>query len=129
MSVLNQRQKAMLKIGLLFLLPFLSLFAPVQAYALNEDEKITMLIESVRDTPEGTHFIRNGKAYDVAEAISHLNLKYSKAKVNTAEEFIKYVASGSSVSGEAYLIRYPDGTTVTAAAFFMENLRKLKDAK
>jgi len=107
---------------------FLCVFAPVQAYALSEEEKITMLIESIRDTPEGTHFIRNGKAYDVADAVSHLNLKYSKAKskATTAEEFIKHIASGSSVSGEAYLIRYPDGTTVTAAVFFTERLRGLE---
>ena len=110
---------------------FLCVFAPVQAYALNEEEKITMLIESIRDTPEGTHFIRNGKAYDVADAVSHLNLKYSKAKskATTAEEFIKHIASGSSVSGEAYLIRYPDGTAVTAAVFFTERLRGLEGEK
>ena len=107
---------------------FLCLFAPVQAYAMSEEEKITMLIESVRDTPEGTHFIRNGKAYDVAEAVSHLNLKYSKAKsrIKTAEEFIRHIASGSSVSGEEYLIRYPDETSITAAVFFTERLRGLE---
>jgi uncharacterized protein YlzI (FlbEa/FlbD family) len=111
----------------LFLLLF-SIFVPVQAYALSEEEKITALIESVRDTPEGTQFIRNGKAYDVDEAVSHLKLKYSKAtsSVQTAEAFIKHVASGSSVSGEAYLIRYPDGTTVTSAVFFTERLRGMK---
>ncbi|MDR0247935.1 MAG: DUF5329 domain-containing protein [Burkholderiales bacterium] len=98
---------------------------------MSEEEKITALIESVRDTPEGTQFIRNGKTHSVSDAISHLNLKYSKAKsrVKTAEDFIKHVASGSSVSGEAYLIRYPDGATVTAAAFFTEKLRKLKSEK
>jgi len=113
------------------LVSLLCVFAPVQAYALSEEEKITMLIESVRDTPEGTKFIRNGKAYDVADAVSHLNLKHSKAKsrVTTAEEFIKHVASGSSVSGKAYLIRYPDGTTITTAAFFTERLRGLKDER
>jgi len=107
------------------------LLAPVQAYALSEEDKITMLIESVRDTPEGTHFIRNGKAYDVAEAVSHLNFKYSKAKsrIKTAEEFIQRIASGSSVSGEEYLIRYPDGMTVTAAVFFAERLRGLEEER
>jgi uncharacterized protein YlzI (FlbEa/FlbD family) len=129
MNALNQRRKIVFKAWLLLL--FLSLFAPVQAYALNEEERITVLIESIRETPEGTHFIRNGKAYSVTDAVSHLNLKHSKTKsrVKTAEEFIKHVASGSSVSGEEYLIRYPDGTTVTAATFFMEKLRKLKDVK
>ncbi|MDR2172925.1 MAG: DUF5329 domain-containing protein [Burkholderiales bacterium] len=94
---------------------------------MSEEEKITALIESVKDTPEGTQFIRNGKAHSIAEAISHLNLKYSKAKsrIKTAEDFIKHIASGSSITGEAYLIRYPDGATVTASAFFTERLRKM----
>ncbi|MDR2244008.1 MAG: DUF5329 domain-containing protein [Burkholderiales bacterium] len=98
---------------------------------MGEEEKITALITSIKDTPEGTQFIRNGKAHSVDDAVSHLNLKYSKAKsrIKTAEDFIKHVASGSSVSGEAYLIRYPDGTTITALAFFTERLRKLKGEK
>ncbi|MDR0251025.1 MAG: DUF5329 domain-containing protein [Burkholderiales bacterium] len=131
MNVLNQRRKIVHKVGLVFLLSILSLFAHAQAFAMSEEEKITALIESVRDTPEGTQFIRNGKAHSVSDAISHLNLKYSKAKsrIKTAEDFIKHVASGSSVSGEVYLIRYPDGATVTAAAFFTEKLRKLKSEK
>ena len=119
------------KVWMVVLVSFLCVFASVQAYALSEEEKITMLIESVRDTPKGTHFIRNGEAHDVADAVSHLRLKYSKAKsrVKTAEGFIKHVASGSSVSGKEYLIRYPDGKTVTATAFFMEKLRGLENEK
>jgi uncharacterized protein YlzI (FlbEa/FlbD family) len=129
MNEFVQHRKSEYSVGRLLLLLFLFFFAAVPAYAVSEEEKITMLIESVRDTPEGTQFIRNGKAYSVAEAVSHLNLKYSKTKnrVKTAEDFIKHVASGSSVSGEAYLIRYPDGATVTSEAFFTEKLRNLKD--
>jgi uncharacterized protein YlzI (FlbEa/FlbD family) len=124
----SQHRKSKRNVWGLLLLSFLFFFAAAPAYAISEEKKITMLIESVRDTPEGTRFIRNGKAYNVTETVSHLNLKYSKVKnrVKTAEDFIKHVASGSSVSGEAYLVRYPDGTTVTAAAFFTEKLRKLK---
>ncbi|MDR2209801.1 MAG: DUF5329 family protein [Azoarcus sp.] len=123
----NQCRKIMCWVLLLSL----SFFASAPAHALSEEEKITMIIESIKDTPEGTRFIRNGKAYDVADAISHLNLKRSrtKSRLKTAEDFIKYAASGSSVSGKEYLIRYPDGTTVTTAAFFMEKLRKLKAGK
>lgn len=127
MSGFSRFQRNVCKACLLLLF----IFTPVQAYALSEEEKVTALIESVRNTPEGTRFIRNGKAYDVADAVSHLNLKYSKAKskVKTAEDFIKHVASTSSLSGEAYLIRYPDASTVTAAVFFTERLRKLESEK
>ncbi|MCL2790547.1 MAG: DUF5329 domain-containing protein [Desulfobulbus sp.] len=121
----------MSKIWLPLLVSLVCMLAPAHGYALSGEEQITMLIESVRDAPAGTHFIRNGTAYDVAEAVSHLNFKYSRAKsrVKTAEDFIKYVASKSSVSGEEYLIRYPDGKTVTAAAFFTEKLRVMREER
>ncbi|MDR2710339.1 MAG: DUF5329 domain-containing protein [Burkholderiales bacterium] len=115
----------------MFLCALFCAFAPLQAHAMSEEEKIAALIASVRDTPEGTQFIRNGKAYNVADAVDHLNFKYSKVKsrIKTAEEFITYVASQSSLSGEAYQIRYPDGKTITSETFFTEKLRKLKDEK
>jgi hypothetical protein len=127
MSGFDRHRKIVRRTWPILFLPFLFAFVSVQTYAMSEEEKITALIESVKDTPEGTQFIRNGKAHSIAEAISHLNLKYSKAKsrIKTAEDFIKHIASGSSITGEAYLIRYPDGATVTASAFFTERLRKM----
>jgi hypothetical protein len=116
------------RVWFVFFLPLLFILASFQAHALSEGEKIRIIIESVKDTPKGTQFIRNSKAYSADEVVSHLNLKYSKAKskVKTAEDFIKYVASRSSASEEEYLIRYPDGTTITSAVFFTERLRKLE---
>jgi len=112
-------------------LALLCLFAPLQAHAMSEEQKITLLIQSVKEAPEGTRFIRNGSVYSVDDAVAHLNMKYSKAKsrIKTAEDFIKYVASTSSMSGEAYLVRYPDGNSVTAATFFTEKLRGLNEQK
>ena len=109
-------------------LPPEGLAAPARGHAWSEEEKIALLIESVRDIREGARFIRNGTEYGAAEAAAHLNRKYSRAKsrVKTAGEFIKHVASRSSLSGKEYLIRYPDGTAVTAEEFFMDKLRKLK---
>jgi len=129
MHRLDNLQKIIRAAWLPLLLLFL--FAPVQAHALGEEEKIALLIESVKDTPEGTRFIRNGQAYSAADAASHLTLKYSNtnSRVATAEEFIRQVASSSSMSGKEYLIRYPDGITLTAAAFFMEKLRALENEK
>ncbi|MDR0274022.1 MAG: DUF5329 domain-containing protein [Burkholderiaceae bacterium] len=127
----NQRRKSACKNWLALFALLSCFFVCAQAWAMSEEEKIVALIESVRSTPEGTQFVRNGTAYDVADAVSHLSMKYSKAKsrVKTAEDFIRYVASGSSISGQPYLIRYPDGTAVTAAAFFTERLRKLSEEK
>jgi len=52
-------------------------------------------------------FIRNDKPYSAALARNHLERKYSYAKtrVETADQFIKYVGTASSRSGKPYRIR------------------------
>jgi hypothetical protein len=52
-------------------------------------------------------FIRNGKAYDAAAARSHIRKKYDylRERIRTAEDFIRYAATESSMSGAPYRIR------------------------
>ena len=98
------------------------------AYARNADEaaKIQYLIKSVEDL-QGVKFIRNGSEYDAAKAADHLRFKLKKAgsRVKTAEDFIQ-LCSKSYLSGEAYRMRYPDGTTITAETFFRQRLKEFK---
>jgi len=79
------------------------------------------------ETLQGAVFIRNGSEYDSAKAADHLRRKlgYAGKKVQTAEQFIQYLATGSSMTGKPYKIRFADGRTVESAAFFREQLRKL----
>jgi hypothetical protein len=72
----------------------------------------------------------SGTEYDATEAGKHLRLKLKLAgdRVKTAEDFIKICASRSSLSGDAYKIRLPDGTTVETAPFFRARLREFDDA-
>ena len=74
---------------------------------------------------KGAKFVRNGTEYEAPAAASHLRLKLKAAgrKVKTAEDFIQYCASRSSISGEPYLIRFTDGTTVKSEAFFRNQLK------
>jgi hypothetical protein len=69
-------------------------------------------------------FLRNGSEYDARQAAEHLRLKLKRAgsRVRTAEEFIRLCASRSSISGEAYRLRFPDGRTIDAGQFFHERL-------
>ncbi len=57
-------------------------------------------------------FIRNGKSYDAAEARAHIQKKYDyiRSRVETTEDFIRYAASQSSMSGKPYRIRCGDKT-------------------
>jgi len=52
-------------------------------------------------------FVRNGTEYPPDKARDHLASKYQFAgsRITTAEEFIKYLATESSMSGELYHVR------------------------
>lgn len=94
------------------------------ARALTEAEKIEALIAGVEHLP-GAVFIRNGSQYDGAHAASHLRLKWHNAgrRVKTAEDFIRYCASQSSMSGKKYRIRFADGHSVDSEQYFLQQLK------
>ena len=98
------------------------------AGALSESEKIDQLIAYVSGL-RGALFIRNGKEHSAEDAAEHMQLKRGKAgeRCDTAEEFIRVCASFSSRSGEAYLIRFPDGRTRTAEDVLRERLATMEN--
>lgn len=51
-------------------------------------------------------FIRNGNEYNAEDAEAHLRMKYGRGKryASTTEDFIKNLASQSSMSGKPYYI-------------------------
>lgn len=105
----------------LFLMGLLA--APAFGQQNIEQRKIAYLISAIADLHDAT-FIRNGSEYDAGQAVQHLRLKLSRAgaRVKTAEDFIRYCATGSSVSGERYTIRFGDGRTVAVADFMHARL-------
>jgi hypothetical protein len=116
-----------MKKNALWLLVFLSLMG---GYAYPQDSgeaaKIRYLIGSI-EALQGVTFLRNGGEYDAKKAADHLRLKLKTAgdRVKTAEDFIRLCGSKSSLSGEAYRMRFPDGTTMDAEAFFRVRLKAL----
>lgn len=94
-----------------------------QAASPTEQQKIDYLIDSVGQL-QGAQFVRNGSAYDAAKAVSHLRLKlrYAGERVQTADDFIRLCATGSSMSGNPYLIRFADGHTEPSAQWMHERL-------
>jgi hypothetical protein len=96
----------------------------VHAQDPQEAAKIQYLISSVAAL-EGAKFFRNGREYDAGEAADHLRLKLKTAgnRVKTADDFIRLCGSRSSLSGEAYRIRFADGTAREAAVFFRNRLK------
>jgi hypothetical protein len=116
------------------LLPLAALAAPAgplhDASGMTEPQKIEALIVSVEQLP-GAVFIRNGGEYDGAKAGSHLRLKWKNSgkRVKTAEDFILFCASASSMSGKKYQIRFADGKTVDSEQYFHDQLHRLENGK
>ena len=92
----------------------------------NEADKIEFLISSVENL-EGAKFIRNGREHDSKEAGRHLRMKLERAEkyINNADDFIR-INSSSYITGEPYLIKFSDGTTIKAENFFRERLTEYK---
>jgi hypothetical protein len=114
-----------MKKNILILFIVLVSLVVMRAYAQDSREaaKIRYLIASV-EALEGAKFIRNGKKYDGRSASSHLRLKLKNAgdRVRTAEDFIMFCGSKSTITGEPYLIWLTDGTIVKAEVFFRKKL-------
>jgi len=96
------------------------------AAPMSEAAKIDHLINYIGKLA-GATFVRNGKDYGAAEAARHLQHKREKAgdRVRTADDFIRLCASQSSLSGEAYRIRFADGRTRTAEDVLREELARI----
>jgi hypothetical protein len=99
----------------------LALFHPGFAMAreAREQQRIDFLLHSV-ETAKGITFIRNGTEYDGTAAGKHLRdkLSYAGERVKTAEQFIQYCATESSMTHRKYTVRLADGRTVDSAVYF-----------
>ena len=91
-----------------------------------EQARIERLIAYV-ESQTNIRFVRNGSAYSSADAAKFLRGKYKKMgeHVTTAQQFIEQIASKSSTTGEAYLIRFADGRQVPAARFLGDELQRM----
>lgn len=100
----------------------------VWAREAREQARIDFLIHEV-ETARGITFIRNGSEYDGTEGAKHLRMKLGFAgdRVKTAEDFVKYCASESSMSHRKYQVRTADGKTTDAAAYFYAKLREFDE--
>lgn len=107
------------------ILVLLTSFACFADWSL-EERKVEFLISSVEQLD--ATFIRNNTEYPARKAASHLRtkFKYAKSQIDrntfTAELFIEEIASKSSISGEEYLIRFPNGQVVTARNWLYNQL-------
>jgi hypothetical protein len=109
---------------------FLSLVALVLARDAREQARIDFLIRTV-ETSKGIVFIRNGSEHDGGAAAKHLRMKlgYAGERVRTAEDFVKFCASESSLTHQKYTVKLADGKIIDAAEYFAARLREFDSDK
>ena len=75
-------------------------------------------------------FYRNGMAYDSADAKEHIERKYNhlKKKITTTDQFIRYAASKSSISGKAYTV-VCDGVKTKSSEWLLRELEKYRSRR
>lgn len=78
------------------------LLATATAVLADMQSEIQHLLQYVENS--GCEFERNGTVYNSKEARSHIERKYGyvKSRVDETEDFIKYAATESSISGRNY---------------------------
>jgi hypothetical protein len=87
-------------------LPTLALVAGLAS--ASPDATAQREIDHLLDYVAASHctFVRNGERYDAGKAREHLAMKlnFVRWRLSTADEFVKYLATESSVSHEPYLM-------------------------
>ncbi len=75
----------------------------------------------------GCDFERNGTVYDSGQARSHIERKYDyiESRIDNTEDFIKYAATESSISGEKYHVAC-NGKRQTSAEWLHDELSRYR---
>ncbi len=88
-------------------------------------KEINHLLQYIESS--GCIFIRNGKEYNSVKARAHIQKKYDyiNGRINKTEDFIKYAATRSSMSGKLYKVRC-NGRELGNADWLNTELQKLR---
>lgn len=98
----------------------------MDVFASSKDE-INHLLEYVSKTD--CKYERNGSMHTGAEAVEHINKKYDyfKDDIKSTEDFVKYSATKSKMSGKFYKIHCENIKTVNSKDWLMEELQRHRE--
>ncbi len=118
-------QKLFLRYHIAFLLIAATVLASMESQADTEIE-VKHIIEYIENSK--CTFIRNGKEYDTKETLAHIQNKYEYTKhwIKSAEDFIKYTVTKSSMSGRPYTVLC-DGREILSAEWLSEELKRFRE--
>ena len=91
------------------------------------DSEIDYLIQFVENS--SCKIERNGKYHDGNDAVAHIQKKYNyfKDEITTAELFIEYSASKSTVSGKYYLVRCGESQPFRTREWLLNELKRYRE--
>lgn len=91
--------------------------------AANTQQEIDHLLEFVASSD--CKYERNGTMHDGVKASGHIRMKYDyyKSKVETAEDFIRYSATKSKLSGRKYRIHCPGTSAIDSSDWLLQELK------
>ncbi len=110
----------------------LLLILPCSAYAdeldMRTQKEIRQLVILIRTSP--CRFQRNGSWYSSTQAAEHINRKYrhvlAKGLIHSAEDFIRYAATKSSLTGRMYKIRCEGDDLTDSSRWLTGQLQRLR---
>lgn len=113
------------KINWIFLL-FLSISVSALASPVEEITHLLAFVESTDCTYE-----RNGDKHRGSEAVKHISRKYEyfSDKIETAEDFIRYSATKSRMSGKYYTVHCEDQPTLKSRDWLLIELERYRSAQ
>jgi len=84
--------------------------------------EIEHLLNFVKNSP--CTFNRNGSKHPGKKSVGHIQRKYDyfKDDIKTSEDFIKYSATKSTMSGKYYTVSCPENTTIKAKDWLLNEL-------
>ena len=90
-------------------------------------QEINHLLEFVANT--SCQYERNGSVYDGVRAEKHIKKKYEyfRDRINSAEDFIEYSATKSTMSGKQYKIHCDNMATQNSSDWLLNELKKYRD--
>ena len=117
------------------LLVFLGVFPPV-AYPAELSPATRTEIDHLMNYMEksGCRFYRNGTWYTEPKAVrDHVETKYhyfmDKGKINSTEDFIKWSATKSELSGKPYMVKCAAGAEQPLGQWLTDELGRFRKAK
>ena len=98
--------------------------ADVPPEQINE---VNHLLDFVKNS--GCIISRNGTDHPADKAVSHIEMKYDyfKDDIKSTEDFIKYSATKSTMSGDYYMVACPEKSTIKTKDWLLLELKQFRD--